>query len=241
MSGKSFRDSISRCPCHWAIVYLLHKAGLQWAEIAKYYAEIPLRVLFEQLQRRYGQQGHTQSQMFGVWLRILHKNLQRKVKALVRQGALDKQHQSLLDKIAGETILQDYFGSCTEYDLKHSCEAVDDLAWVAQALEGDDTFVLLIKRYGKPLRGRIRVRVPTDAEAEEVYQQTWAEVWRKLPGYDPANGPFEAMLKYWAGIMIGRYCATHIEDTDLLSELEPEYENADSVWDRGNPHPSWWG
>jgi DNA-directed RNA polymerase specialized sigma24 family protein len=208
----------------------LRQADLQWGETAKHHTGIPLWELLAQVQGLYKRERFAPPKMFGIWLRLLRKSMRKKVSFFVRSKALRKRYKPLLGRTAGDTTLQDYFGSCKESDMEQSYQAVDDLTLIARAVEGDNEAVTqLMAKHGKAVRGMIRARVNSDTDAEDVWQQTWAEVCKKLPIFDPARAPFEAMLKFWAWIMIKRYRDDLGTDGNviLFSELESQYKDGD--------------
>ena len=51
----------------------------------------------------------------------------------------------------------------------------------------------------------MRVRVRDDATAEDLVQDTWAEVLRRADTFDPALGSFWTFTKIWADIVVRRH------------------------------------
>ncbi len=77
---------------------------------------------------------------------------------------------------------------------------------IERARRGDrQAFDELCAAYGKAVYGAIRVRVASDDDARDVLQETWLQVWQKLPTFDPARGSFQAFAKYWSSVMVLRY------------------------------------
>jgi RNA polymerase sigma factor (sigma-70 family) len=76
---------------------------------------------------------------------------------------------------------------------------------VARARAGErDAFDRLHGLYERAIYGFVRVRLADDADAQDVAQDTWVQVWQKLPTYDPARASFVTFVKYWASVLLLR-------------------------------------
>lgn len=117
---------------------------------------------------------------------------------------------------------------------------------VERARRGDrEAFATLYTHYARQVYGFIRARAYNDADTQELAQQTWLAVWRKLPTYNQARGSFRGFAKYWAGIMLLRYyeayCHRHRMEM-LFCELVarfpglPQEEELDEVMARLTAH-----
>ena len=78
-----------------------------------------------------------------------------------------------------------------------------DLAARARAGERD-AFDRLHDMYAKAIYGFVRVRLANDADAQDLVQETWLQVWQKLPTYDPDRASFVTFVKYWASVLLLR-------------------------------------
>jgi RNA polymerase sigma factor (sigma-70 family) len=79
------------------------------------------------------------------------------------------------------------------------------LELVALARAGDrDAFDRLHGLYEKVIYGFVRVRLADDGDAQDLAQDTWLQVWQKLPTYDPARASFVTFAKYWASVLLLR-------------------------------------
>ena len=90
----------------------------------------------------------------------------------------------------------------------------------------EDAFDKLYQIYQREIRGYLRARCPS-GDVNDLFQNTWSQLWRKISDYDSAKGNFVAFAKYWAGIMLLRYYDQRQECsqlTELFSELSPETE-----------------
>src|SRR5205823_8548845 len=47
-------------------------------------------------------------------------------------------------------------------------------------------------------------RLANDVDAQDVVQETWLQVWQKLPTYDPDRASFATFVKYWASVLLLR-------------------------------------
>lgn len=106
-----------------------------------------------------------------------------------------------------------------------------EIELIRRACNGDDEAITqLYKAYQKAVYGFIRARVRQDADAEDVAQETWIEVWKKLPAYDPAKGSFFTWIRYWAGLKLLRHYK-ELKDWRrihvLISELRSRYPDLD--------------
>ena len=63
----------------------------------------------------------------------------------------------------------------------------------------------LIESHQARLYGFIRCRVRNDAAADDLVQETWTEVWKRIDTYDPNRGSFWTFTKIWAGFVLKRY------------------------------------
>lgn len=89
-----------------------------------------------------------------------------------------------------------------------------------------EAFERLYQIYHREIRGYLRARSPS-ADVNDLFQETWTQLWSKISDFDPARGNFAAFAKYWAGIMLLRYYdqrQKRSQLTELFSELAPEYE-----------------
>ncbi len=78
-----------------------------------------------------------------------------------------------------------------------------DLAVRAKA--GDrDAFDRLHDMYERAICGFVRIRLADDADAQDLAQETWLQVWQKLPTYDPDRASFVTFVKYWASVLLLR-------------------------------------
>lgn len=85
----------------------------------------------------------------------------------------------------------------------------DDAALVTQAIAGDETaFERLRAGAERGIRGYLRVRVRRDDDVDDLLQETWLQVWQKLPTYDPARSRFSTFARFWADILVRRYWDT---------------------------------
>ena len=58
--------------------------------------------------------------------------------------------------------------------------------------------------YATAVTGFVRVRLANEADAQDVVQDTWLQVWQKLATYDPARASFITFVKYWASVLLLR-------------------------------------
>jgi RNA polymerase sigma factor (sigma-70 family) len=80
----------------------------------------------------------------------------------------------------------------------------------------------LHRMYGGELLGYLRARCPRTEDAQDIAQETWIEVLRRIDQFNPARGNFSAFVKYWAGIAALRWQREKknaFEQTLLFSEL----------------------
>lgn len=85
----------------------------------------------------------------------------------------------------------------------------DDAALAARALAGDQqAFDVLRAGAERAVRGYLRVRVRHDDDVDDLLQETWLQVWQKLPTYDPGRARFVSFARYWADILVRRYWDT---------------------------------
>lgn len=91
---------------------------------------------------------------------------------------------------------------------------------IKNASSGDaGSFQELQRRYKSAIRGYIAGRCfpglarsvrgakekDVDQNIKEIEQNTWIEVWNKIPGYEPAKSSFYRFVCIWADYMIKRY------------------------------------
>ena len=116
-------------------------------------------------------------------------------------------YSALLDRIVGETTLSEYEADepaktyfTSWWNNVRTVELEDqDLYLVGQAQLGEKTSIDdLHARHRKRVAGYIRPRVNNDADADDITQETWTDVWRNIQNYDPIHGNFESFLLYWA-------------------------------------------
>jgi RNA polymerase sigma factor (sigma-70 family) len=92
----------------------------------------------------------------------------------------------------------------------------------------EDAFDQLYQMYHREIRGYVRARCPA-GDANDLFQETWAQLWRRISDYDPTRGNFAAFAKYWAGIILMRYYHERRRErpqlTQLFSELDQQHEN----------------
>jgi RNA polymerase sigma factor (sigma-70 family) len=79
------------------------------------------------------------------------------------------------------------------------------LELVGLARAGDRAaFNRLHDLYAKAIYGFVRIRLASDADAQDLTQETWLQVWQKLPTYDPDRASFVTFVKYWASVLLLR-------------------------------------
>jgi len=84
------------------------------------------------------------------------------------------------------------------------------------------------------LLGFLRVRVKDNAAAQDLAQETWAEVWEHVETYDPERGSFWTFTKIWAEFVLRRHWEEARrqpipigETTDLFRDAHRESADAD--------------
>src|SRR5207245_1305856 len=74
---------------------------------------------------------------------------------------------------------------------------------IAAAVNGDREGINeLHRRYEADLRRHIGARVRDHHVRQDQYQQTWAEICKRLSRFDPTRGSFGQFLGFWAGIVL---------------------------------------
>ncbi len=111
-------------------------------------------------------------------------------------------------------------------------EADADLA--ARAREDHSAFDELHRRHRIAARGFVRVRARNDADADEIEQRTWIDVWTHLADYDRERAPLLAFVKYRASIALLRFYARTRHVVVLASQLIDRYPRSlheSDVWE----------
>lgn len=110
----------------------------------------------------------------------------------------------------------------------------DEADLIERAKAGDrDALGELRMAYGRAIYGCIRVRSRTDADAEDVDQDTWLLVLTRISRFDPARAPFEAFAKFWAGIALAQFYHNAWRSVVLISTLIERYPGLSEadIWD----------
>ena len=125
---------------------------------------------------------------------------------------------------------------------ERAAPASDVADLVERARGGDrDAFDRLHTTYERAIFGFVRVRLANDEDAHDVAQETWLQVWQKLPTYDPARASFVTFVKYWAGVLLlrayerrDRRRGVEVLAQDLVKRIPElaEMDGASDIFDR---------
>lgn len=121
--------------------------------------------------------------------------------------------------VIGDTTLANYY----PYDEKVNQQwrdAVGEARLISQIQREDRNAFdgKVYARYQKMLLGFCR-GFDVDAR-QDVVQDAWVAVWRKISIYDPARGEFAMFVRYWAGFALLRHCSKTAGRNKVLSLLE---------------------
>ncbi len=201
-----------------AIVCLL-RSHLRWSaeDITSNFFDVPLRTLAERIEEAFAEKFKVPSVVAGVYFAPLRRRLERPW----RRGGRRRRDRLDADRaptpLLGDTTLRAH--------LPQDAAAVEAIAcamdirlralkfkWTSRA-----TFRTFCEAHSKDLPNFIRTRMRADnQEAEDIAQDTWRMVLKKLPTYDPSRSSLPAFLKFWAGVMILRYLYEKRRDAELL-------------------------
>lgn len=85
----------------------------------------------------------------------------------------------------------------------------EELAVIKKAQEGDpEALASLISRYTNVVRVHIGSCVPKGRgweDAEDLEQETWKEIAKRIKEYNPDRGTYRSFVRFWAGIIVSRY------------------------------------
>lgn len=84
--------------------------------------------------------------------------------------------------------------------------------------EGRASVSALIESHQRRLNGFMRVRVRDDSTAEDLVQDTWAEVLRRIDTFDSGRGSFWTFTKIWAAIVLKRHWDEKTPETVELDD-----------------------
>lgn len=108
---------------------------------------------------------------------------------------------------------------------------------IERAKAGDrEAFDALRGMHQRAVYGCIRARTrnsPNEADAQDLQQDAWLEVFQHIECYDPARAPFLAFARYWAGIVVARFYGDPWRTVvliDTLLERHPRLAEVE-VWD----------
>lgn len=118
-----------------------------------------------------------------------------------------------------------------------SLQDLDDMALIEQARQGSaPAFETLFSRYRAEVNAYIRSRSQRREDAEDISQDTWAEVLKKLAQYDSQRGNFVAFAKnhaHWKMVAyyaeLGEWSRVKILAQDLFRNQLPFEEKSDAT------------
>lgn len=229
-------ELVSRAQPHRVAVFLLSRRGCEDNHIFEQFSHLPLRKIWDDLGANDADQ-LVDGAPVAILLSTVSANLGRRLTELIDNRRLRERYEQVLDSVIGETSLTDYYSDDPVEDITWWRESVEELFLIARARAGDErAFGALHARHKKAVYGAIRARLDSDDDAEDVEQQTWAEIWQKLATYDPRRADsFVSFVKYWAGIMVLRWFdsnrttrAMEITFSSLLQHY-PEMADDDDV------------
>ena len=224
----------------------------QWspARIVAELSDIPLSQLQQQLAIVCIQEWQLAEDIVTACFDPLRQKLNCKLNELWIDDTTRQKHVDLLDRVAGEITLRDYYDGEPEADVARWREEIEVTVFIARAQQSGrlvgqiapeelqegrlivraqqgqpEAFAELYSAREKALRGYIGGRGVRDEDVEDIAQKAWTRIWQKLSTYDPAHS-FQAFIRYWAGIMVKRY---HKDRGDrrqvetLFSEMAARY------------------
>lgn len=108
----------------------------------------------------------------------------------------------------------------------------DDSSLLARTRAGDvEAFEALVDRYRQRVYGLAARMLQSDADAEEVCQETFLSAWRTLPSFR-GESPFGA----WLNRIAANYCLMRLRRRKVASEVEeppgaPQFNERGSLLD----------
>jgi RNA polymerase sigma factor (sigma-70 family) len=130
-------------------------------------------------------------------------------------------------EIAGFALIGESRGRSKRVRISSPPVSASEAALISEATHrSEESFAKLYQIYHREIRGYLRARC-SYADVNDLVQETWMQLWNRIPKYDPAKGNFAAFAKYWAGIMLLRYYdqrQNRPQVMQLFSELAPEQE-----------------
>lgn len=125
---------------------------------------------------------------------------------------------------------------------QHPFPSGSETALIEKAHRGVQTALdQLNSLYSREIRGFLRARVRNSFDVDDIAQETWITLTKRIDQFDPSRGDFGAFVKYWANITALRWYHDRgrmAQVTRLFSELTSQGSAVQDVPDIGEIVPS---
>jgi DNA-directed RNA polymerase specialized sigma24 family protein len=184
-TNPKLRQFLERTPLTWVLVFLAGEAGFNPTEIYNHFARALLRIMMDHLESLLTQESLPRRNEYRAWFDLLRPRLNELLGAAKYPASI------------GDTTLSYHIEKQNRFTraetVEYWVEAVKDNLLIAKFLDGDDNaFAELLMRYEERLRGRIRIQVDCDSDAQDCLSLTRIKIWKCLNQFDPAKGTFAA-------------------------------------------------